>query len=112
MTCWRKADIPARLHYGRNPRVPAIVCMAEVGWYISNAEMAAKRKPATRTTGAHGYDNHAPDMAALFIAVGPSVRKGATVEDMDNVDVYPLLARMIGVTPKDVDGRLPAGVLK
>jgi predicted AlkP superfamily pyrophosphatase or phosphodiesterase len=112
MTCWRKADIPARLHYGRNPRVPAIVCMAEVGWYISNAEMAAKRKPATGTTGAHGYDNHAPDMAALFIAVGPSVRKGATVEDMDNVDVYPLLARMIGVTPKAVDGRLPAGVLK
>jgi len=112
MTCWRKADIPARLHYGRNPRVPAIVCMAEVGWYISNAEMAAKRKPATRTTGAHGYDSFAPDMAALFIAVGPSVRKGAAVQDMDNVDVYPLLARMIGVTPKAVDGRLPTGVLK
>lgn len=112
MTCWRKGDIPARLAYGRNPRVPAIVCMAEVGWYISNSEMAARRKPATRVTGAHGYDNAAPEMAALFLAAGPSVRRGARVGDMDNVDVYPLLAAMIGVAPKPGDGHLPKGVLK
>ncbi|HET7299480.1 MAG TPA: ectonucleotide pyrophosphatase/phosphodiesterase, partial [Oleiagrimonas sp.] len=28
MTCWRKADIPARFHYGSNPRVPPLDCLA------------------------------------------------------------------------------------
>jgi len=112
MTCWRKADIPARLHYGRNARVPAIVCLAKVGWYIGDTESVAKRKPATRVTGAHGYDPDAPEMAALFIAWGPSVRSGVKVEGMDNVDVYPLLARMIGVTPLKGDGEMPRGILR
>lgn len=112
MTCWRKADLPARFHYGRNARVPAIICLAEVGWYIGSAESVAKKKPETRTTGAHGYDPDAPEMAALFLAWGPSVRAGGTVEGMDNVDVYPLLARMIGVTPEPSDGTLPKGVLR
>lgn len=112
MTCWRKQDVPKRLGFGTNPRIPAIVCMAQLGWYISNAEMAATRRPDTRVTGAHGYDNAEPDMRALFLAWGPSVRQGASVETFDNVDVYPLLARMIGVEPVKGDGRLPAGVLR
>ncbi len=112
MTCWRKADVPKRLGFGTNARIPAIVCMAQLGWYISNAEMAASRKPETRVTGAHGYDNAEPDMRALFLAWGPSVRAGATVGTFDNVDVYPLLATMIGVTPVKGDGKLPAGVLR
>lgn len=112
MTCWRKADVPKRLAYGTNPRVPAIVCMAQLGWQITNVEGAAKRKPETRITGAHGYDNAEPDMRALFLAWGPSVRSGATVGTFDNVDVYPLLAKMVGVTPAKGDGKLPKGVLR
>lgn len=112
MTCWRKADVPKRLEYGTNPRVPAIVCMAQLGWQISNVEGAARRKPDTRVTGAHGYDNAEPDMRALFLAWGPGVRRGATVGTFDNVDVYPLLARLIGVIPVKGDGTLPNGVLR
>lgn len=112
MTCWRKQDVPKRLRFGTNPRVPAIVCMAQLGWYISNAEMTATRKPDTRVTGAHGYDNAEADMRALFLAWGPSVRAGARVGTFDNVDVYPLLATMIGVKPVKGDGKLPKGVLR
>ena len=112
MTCWRKADVPKRLAYGTNARVPDIVCMAQLGWYIGNAEGVARRKPDTGVTGAHGYDPAEPDMRALFLAWGPSVRRGATVATFDNVDVYPLLARLIGVTPVKGDGTLPKGVLR
>lgn len=35
MHCWRKAEIPARFHYGRNPRVPAVFCLADTGWVIT-----------------------------------------------------------------------------
>ena len=33
---FRRADIPARLHYGSNPRVPAVLCLADVGWTVAS----------------------------------------------------------------------------
>lgn len=100
MQCWRKEDIPARLHYGRNPRVPGFICLAETGWQIVADERAAKRPSG----GAHGYDNMAPEMQALFIASGPSFKPGTVVAPFDNVDVYPLMMKLLGLTPLPTDG--------
>lgn len=99
MDCWRKGEIPARFHYGTNPRIPAILCLAETGWLISD------KAPKAKTSGGnHGYDNAAPDMAALFIAQGPAFRP-AKLPPFDNVDVYPLLRDLLGLPPKPgVDG--------
>jgi predicted AlkP superfamily pyrophosphatase or phosphodiesterase len=99
MQCWRKSDLPARFHYGANPRVPPIICLAELGWLIE------PRMPTVMNDrGAHGFDHEAPDMAALFIANGPAFRPGARLPSFDNVDIYPLLARLVGVTPHPNDG--------
>jgi predicted AlkP superfamily pyrophosphatase or phosphodiesterase len=100
MTCWRKADVPERLHYGKNARVPPFVCLAPVGWLIE----AAHGRPPPK--GEHGYDPADPQMAALFVAHGPSFRHGVTLPAFDNVDVYPLLAALIGVKPQPNDGNL------
>ncbi|MFW8695791.1 alkaline phosphatase family protein, partial [Mesorhizobium japonicum] len=32
LECWNKADVPARLAYGTNPRVAQVVCLVETGW--------------------------------------------------------------------------------
>jgi len=98
LECWAKADIPPAFHYGRNPRVPPIVCLADVGWKIGQGEAAWKSK------GDHGYDPAAPDMAALFLGNGPAFPKTGTVATFDNVNVYALLARLTGVTPLANDG--------
>ena len=98
--CWTKADIPARLVLGSNPRVPAIVCAADVGWLFS-----APGRDVTRTGGAHGYDNQAPEMQALFIAHGPGVARGRTLRDLDSVDVQPLIGRLLGIAVPAGDGR-------
>jgi predicted AlkP superfamily pyrophosphatase or phosphodiesterase len=98
VTCWRKEEIPERFQYGRHPRVPPFFCLAESGWTITNPA----REP--RFGGAHGYDNHAPEMNAVFIASGPSIAKGAALPLFDNVHVYPLLARLVGVAPRPSDG--------
>ena len=45
-------------------------------------------------------------MHALFIARGPAFRSGAQVPAFDNVDVYPLLARLLHVAPAPNDGDL------
>ncbi len=105
MTCWRKADIPARLHYGTNPRIPPIVCLAQVGWMIGTRADAAKHPDLPK--GEHGYDNADPLMAALFLAHGPAFKRGFVEHAaFDNVDVYPLLAKVLGVAPRANDGRL------
>jgi predicted AlkP superfamily pyrophosphatase or phosphodiesterase len=100
MQCWRKADIPARFHYGHNPRVAPLFCLPDVGWSLTT------HKPRPMEKGEHGYDNFAPEMRATFIASGPAFRRAVKLKAFDNVDVYPLLARLVGVKPQPNDGSL------
>lgn len=102
MQCWRKAQLPARLHYGSNPRLPAIVCVANTGGLITDRAYEQKRR--FFSAGEHGYDNADPQMQALFIAHGPDFRSGLVVDAFPNVDVYPLLAHLLRITPAANDG--------
>jgi predicted AlkP superfamily pyrophosphatase or phosphodiesterase len=99
--CWRKGELPARFDFGRHRRVPAVVCVTEPGWTL-----ATKARSANPDKGEHGHDPAHPSMAALFVAQGPAFRRGVTVRDFDNVDVYPLSARVLGVRPEPNDGDL------
>jgi predicted AlkP superfamily pyrophosphatase or phosphodiesterase len=101
--CWRKGEMPARFGYGTNARVPPIVCLADMGWNYRNVPLRADAIPSK---GAHGFDPDAPEMAAVFIANGPAFRAGATLSKFPNVSVYPLLAKLAGVTPEANDGSL------
>jgi len=55
--------------------------------------------------GEHGYDNTLPDMGASFYAWGPAIRPGLTIPAFENVNVYPLIAQILGleITEK-IDG--------
>jgi predicted AlkP superfamily pyrophosphatase or phosphodiesterase len=107
LNCWEKGKIPARYGYGTNPRVPPIVCLAETGWYFATAEAIKKRlADHPRDGGAHGYDPADPTMRAVFVAHGPAFKVGAVLPVFDNVDVYPLLTRVIGIRGDTGDGRL------
>jgi predicted AlkP superfamily pyrophosphatase or phosphodiesterase len=101
MTCNRREELPKRLHYGQNPRVAAIICIAEPGWSIIAGTPAWPVKG-----GAHGYDNQDPEMLALFVASGTDLKGNIGI--VDNIEVYPLLMRLIGVTPlpSDATGEL------
>ncbi|MDQ3229065.1 MAG: ectonucleotide pyrophosphatase/phosphodiesterase [Pseudomonadota bacterium] len=102
-SCWRKSEVPARWHYGRHPRVPAIVCQMQEGWDARTRADIARRSSKT-TRGSHGYDPALPSMRALFLARGPAFRRGVRLEPFDNVDVYPLLTRLIGIPAAPNDG--------
>lgn len=106
MQCWRKSQVPAHLHYGTHPRIPALLCLADDGWIITTREYLAKRKRFPG--GDHGYDNDDPNMRALFLAHGPAFRRGLVVPEFDNVDVYPLLAHLLGIAPQPNDGDFAA----
>lgn len=103
MQCWDKTRIPARLHYGSNPRVPQLVCLADVGWRITTADYLAKHQGHI-SIGEHGYDNADPRMGALFIAHGPAFRVGLRYPEFPNVDVYPLMTHLLGIPAGRNDG--------
>ncbi len=102
MTCTRKEDLPERLHWGSNPRVAAIICIAEAGWTILSGPPIYPVKG-----GAHGYDNADLEMLALFIAQGPAFARGVKLEVFDNVAVAALLRAALGLPEDaDADGKL------
>ena len=60
------------------------------------------------TPGKHGFDNHTTDMRATFIAWGPAFKSDLTIGDFENVHIYPMIAKILGlkVDPKSIDGRI------
>lgn len=98
--CWHKRDIPARFHYGANPRIPPYFCLAQTGWLL-----ARTTSTGNGDGGNHGYDAAAPEMAALFIANGPAIAAMGTLPGFDNVDIAPLLRDLLGLPPGErLDG--------
>jgi predicted AlkP superfamily pyrophosphatase or phosphodiesterase len=107
MQCWDKTRVPARLHYGSNPRVPQLSCLADVGWRITTTDYATSHKGKV-SIGEHGYDNADPLMQAVFVAHGPAFRVGAQVPAFPNVDVYPLMTHLLGLPAAANDGNYDA----
>ena len=103
MACHEKGRLPARLHYGSHRRVPAIICIADAGWMIWLSSPRADQ-PMRTLGGMHGYDPAHPDMAASFVAAGPAFRRGVDLPPFDNVDVHPLLLRLLGLPAMRTDG--------
>jgi predicted AlkP superfamily pyrophosphatase or phosphodiesterase len=60
------------------------------------------------TLGKHGFDNHHPDMRASFMAWGPAFKKGLNIEAFENVNVYPIVAKILGLEydENSIDGKL------
>ena len=97
--CWKKESLPVRWHYGSHPRIPPIVCQMDEGWNMTSRNYHGKND-----LGSHGYDPELPSMRATFIARGPAFVAGTQVPVFDNVDVYPLLMRLLGLAPRPNDG--------
>ena len=99
--CWRRESLPPAWHYGSNARIPAIVCQADEGWLL---ETHSDKPFAQPMKGEHGYAPETPSMRATFVAEGPDFRRGVELPPFDNVDVYPLLTRLLGVPALPNDG--------
>ncbi len=107
--CWRKAELPARWQYGSHPRIPSIVCQMHAGWDALFPDKLAKRAHQG-TRGSHGFDPALPSMRAVFLAQGPDLAQGRTLPGLDNVDVYALMTRLLGIAAAPNDGN-PATLL-
>ncbi len=101
VTAWQKDEIPAYLHYGTHPRIPDIVAVADSGWSLGVREQKAN---SSYIGGTHGYDNTNSDMHAIFYAEGPAFKEDFVHKPFENVNVYILIAEILGLEPAETDG--------
>lgn len=56
--------------------------------------------------GTHGYLSTEPKMNALFVASGAGIKPGAKLPTVENVDVAPTIAHLLGVPLEEPAGRV------
>jgi predicted AlkP superfamily pyrophosphatase or phosphodiesterase len=61
--------------------------------------------------GAHGYLSTDPDIQSLFIASGRGIKRGVTLDTVNNLDVAPTASALLKLQMKDVEGRVLTEIL-
>ncbi len=104
---YRRSEIPERLHYSDgqlgDQRIGDLVALAAQPVVLH----LASRPGQTEPKGMHGYDvAKMPEMRGIFFAAGPDLKAGLTVEEFQNIHIYPLIAHILGLaTPTGIDGQ-------
>jgi len=88
-------DIPASWHYGKlddwHNRIGDIVVVTRFPRIFKIGNKKA-------TPGKHGFDPAIKEMHATFLAWGPQIRKSNTIPPFENVNVFPFVAGILGLT--------------
>ncbi|XP_071118759.1 uncharacterized protein [Haliotis cracherodii] len=94
-----KTDLPRRLHYANNDRIEGIYLDVAANWTASRY-----RNNRYCSGGTHGYDNIDRTMHALFLAYGPAFNINITIPGFDNIEVYNMMADVLGITAAPNNG--------
>lgn len=98
------SEIPARWHYSAKDdlynRIGDILL-------VPRAPKVFNFRNRRVLPGQHGFDNALPEMRATFYAWGPSFKQNVQIDAFENVNVYPLVARILGLHITDaIDGSI------
>lgn len=104
---YRKEELPTHWKY-RHDRIGDLLIEAKPQHYIREAPRSVfqTRAPLGKKFGTHGYDpEKVMDMRCIFYAQGPNIKNGLVVPPFQNVHVYPLLAKILGLPTPTIDGK-------
>jgi predicted AlkP superfamily pyrophosphatase or phosphodiesterase len=102
---YRRAETPAWWHYNENPRSGDLVAIVKNAAVFELQATGARGRPRTPPRGEHGYDpREFKTMHAIFYAIGPNIRPKTRIGAFENVNVYPFIAKILGLTPGKLDG--------
>src|SRR5580704_12755905 len=110
---YRRNQFPRELHFDSTDRSGDPIVLA-TGPYLIRARANGKPDIAT-LKGTHGFDPYRmKTMRAIFYAEGPDIRPGATVEPFENINIYPMIAKILGLQIGAIDGdvKVLEGILK
>lgn len=95
-------EMPARWHFGKHDdyanRIGDILL-------VSHLPLTFNFGSRSITPGKHGFDPAIKDMHAIFLAWGPLIKR-KKIGAFENVHVYPLIAKMLGLSyTEKIDGQ-------
>jgi predicted AlkP superfamily pyrophosphatase or phosphodiesterase len=99
MICHLKQDIPERFHIKKDHKIASIYCYAKPGYVLSLSNEIVKPY-----AGNHGYDNEFKDMQGIFIAKGPSFKKGHQMKGFENIEVYNIMSKVLNLEAAQNNG--------
>ncbi|WP_313376448.1 ectonucleotide pyrophosphatase/phosphodiesterase [Chishuiella sp.] len=90
---YKATDVPAKYKFSKKEdyhnRIGDIILIAHAPNYFSNN---------TPPKGSHGFFvEETPEMKATFYAWGPSFKSGKEIKTFSNTEVYPMLAKLLGL---------------
>jgi alkaline phosphatase D len=105
---FRRAETPAHLRFSDNPRIGDLVILPAGRYYmyVRTPELSEEARHPEHRKGWHGWDPRmVPEMGAFFCAAGPQIRSGERLRQVQNTDVFLLLAGILGLSPPEpLDG--------
>ena len=98
-----REELPEHLHARRSARLGDLLVMPSG---LGMVHLGPDYRPPA---GMHGWDPTLPEMHGIFLAAGPGIAAGVALPAVDAVDVYPLVAHLLGLTPNpEIAGSLAA----
>lgn len=94
-----------------NDESPDLVLTTGQGYSFNDAVSGDVVGTAGGQKGTHGHDPRPAYMHATFVAAGTGIKKGVQLELVQNVDVAPTIAHLLGFSMKDTDGQVLEAIL-
>ncbi|MGZ5197835.1 MAG: alkaline phosphatase family protein [Kaistella sp.] len=97
-------NFPKKLHYStaddRFGRIGQILL-------VPDAPKVFLEPGSKKTPGKHGYNPYkVPEMKSTFVASGPAFKKGKKIGQFRNVNIYPMIAEILGLKiTEPIDGK-------
>jgi predicted AlkP superfamily pyrophosphatase or phosphodiesterase len=103
---YRRKELPKHLKYDHY-RIGDLVMISEPKHNIrlSDSKGTIPRAKYGTHFGVHGYDPAVvSDVQGIFLAQGPQVERGQSLGRVRNIDIYPFIAKILGLTIPNIDG--------
>ncbi|KAK5973882.1 hypothetical protein GCK32_000534 [Trichostrongylus colubriformis] len=100
-----RESIPTRKHYQKTARVGDVIVQGEPG-----TSFYSYPSQDLHFAGDHGYDFINPTMHTVFIAMGPSIKRGVVIPAFQNIEYFNLFLDLLGL-PENVPNNGTVGLL-
>jgi predicted AlkP superfamily pyrophosphatase or phosphodiesterase len=95
----------------KNPEAPHLILTTGPGYSFSGSIAGPVVVDVGGNKGSHGHDPRPDYMHAMFVAAGTGIKPGVKLKTINNVDVAPTVAHLLGLE-MEADGRVLKEVVR
>jgi predicted AlkP superfamily pyrophosphatase or phosphodiesterase len=100
----------------KNRQMAEMILVAKPGYAFNNNargdDYVTEVTLAEGSQGHHGYLSTNPKMNALFVAWGRGIKRGTKIGLVDNIDVAPTIAKLLGLDLPTAQGKVISEILQ